>query len=63
MGNRSSELLFYANRKDQRDELVAPALELLGRRAQEMDGAEVLRILPDHWSIAALTPALITMVR
>ena len=49
--------------KDQRDELVSPALDLLHRRAKEMDAIEVLSILPDHWSIAALMPALNSLVR
>ena len=44
-------------------EFSTPALNLLHRRANEMDAIEVLRILPDHWSIAALLPALNSMVR
>ena len=48
---------------EQREELTSPALDLVHRRAKEMDAVEVLRILPDHWSIAALLPALNSMVR
>ena len=49
--------------KEQQMELSGPALDLLHRRANEMDPMEVLRILPDHWSIAALLPAINSMVR
>merc|ERR1719411_2471566 len=38
--------------KEQQMEFSTPALNLLHRRANEMDAIEVLRILPDHWSIA-----------
>ena len=49
--------------KDQQEELTTPALDLLQRRAKEMDPVAVLQILPDHWSITALLPALNSMVR
>ena len=49
--------------KEQQEELTSPALDLLQRRAKEMDPVAVLRILPDHWSITALLPALNSMVR
>jgi len=49
--------------KEEQIELSVPALDLLQRRANEMEAIEVLRILPDHWSISALLPALNSMVR
>ena len=49
--------------KEQQEELELPALDLLQRRAKEMDAVDILSIIPDHWSIAALLPALNLMMR
>ena len=49
--------------KDQQEEFELPALDLLQRRAKEMDAVDILGIIPGHWSIAALLPALNLMIR
>ena len=62
--NKLLEVYLDKNLKsEKREELVGPALDLLHRRAKEMDPIDILRILPDQWSLAALLPALNSMVR
>ena len=39
------------------------ALDLLNRRGNEFGPTDVLQLLPDEWSLAAIAPALMKMTK
>ena len=43
--------------------MTGPAIDLLNRRAGHMDAQQVMNIIPDHWSITAISTALQTMFK
>jgi len=44
-------------------EFSVPAMDLFSRRVCDMDTLEVLALIPDHWSIAAVSAAIQTALR
>lgn len=44
--------------KDERDAMMVPVVDLLNRRSGEVNGKEVMELLPPHWSLDAIAPAL-----
>lgn len=49
--------------KCEREDHMVPALDLVTRRAHDLNGSEVLAILPETWSLCALYPALLKLIR
>ena len=53
--------VFYSS--EEQEELCGPAIDLMNRRAAQMDALQVLTTIPDQWSVSAISEALQTLLK